>query len=476
MRLTSIEITDLAGFSGTIRFPLHAVSLIQGDHGKGKSSIMSVVEYAFGRRPLADVGARGIAHDPSIIHGACEKGEAVITFDDESSYRVTVNAENTYRWVRVPNGKKWDKATPETIDGLVNALSYDPFTFKDLDEKKRVETLLKASPVEVSYGDMTAALGDLPITLPSRALGLQDVNAAYSALYDQRRDANSRADVQGKHAEELEKAVGDSEPAPDVSALRAEKDEMERGERELIEKLRKLVDGEKQEQGAAHVARKAAIDSDINSKIAALGAERLSRITDSQSTATALIDDARNQANAAVANKRAELAPRLEALTAEIATTEERASRVAKQEGTRDAAKLARAAEATSKADSQRIDAAMGRLGALKESTASKLAIPGITIASPRKDAPVDICRQEGDALVPFSRWNEADKERFCLRIAVLFHGKCGVVFVDEIGHFTDERRAALIAAARKYALSEGMQFIFGMSTPEGGALRVVEG
>jgi hypothetical protein len=171
---------------------------------------------------------------------------------------------------------------------------------------------------------------------------------------------------------------------------------------------------------------------------------------------------------------RSAIKPDLERLTTEIATAEERNQHVALDQGLRISVKNSREAEVAAKADSLRIDAAMVRLNALKEAVAARLAVKGITIAAPRVGQPVDICRQEGDALIPFSRWNEADKERFCLRMAVLFHGKCGMVFVDEIGHFTEERRAALIEAAKGYAKSEEMQFIMGMA--EAGDFRVVEG
>ncbi len=476
MLLTSLTITDLLAFAGTATFPLHAVTLLEGDHGQGKTSIGSVLLYAFGRRPLADPGGRGIAHDSSLIHGNAERGEAVITFDDGMTYRLLVTQETTTRQVKMPDGKRWNAATPEFIDSLVNALSYDPFTFKDLDEKKRIEALLKASPVQVSTQEFSEAIGDLPIQPPARAMGLEDLNACYATLYDLRRDANSRADISGKHAEELERALPpESVTGADPAPLRAEKEALEQKMRGKIEAARKVLDAEKADQSAAHTSRCAEIDADINERIRQLEAERLTRVSKSRAAHDEAIEAARNLANQAVIEKRAELAPQLDRLTAEIATAEERSLRAAKDQGAREAAGKARAAEAAALADSTRIDAAMSRLKTLKEAVAGRLAVPGITIASPRKDAAVDICREESGALVPFSRWNESDKELFCLRMAVLFHGKCGMVFVDEIGHFTPERRAALVSQAKIYA-KEGMQFIMGCATKKGEALRVVEG
>jgi hypothetical protein len=474
MRLTSITIQDLAAFAGTHTFLLHPVTLIEGDHGVGKSSLGEILLYAFGRRPLADPGGRGIAHDPSLLHGNAEKGEAVIAFDDGMIFRLVVTVEQTTRQVKMSDGKRWNSATPEFIDSLVNALSYDPFTFKDLDEKKRIEALLKASPVQVSVEEFSVAIGELPIKPPNRVLGLEDLNACYVTLYDLRRDANSRADVSVKHADELEKALpAEMVEAIDVQPLRAAKEALEQSERDVTATVGKLLQSEKDEQEASHLSRKTDIAREIDAKIEELQKERARRYEESQSTRDASVEDARQRANTAVLEKRTAIKPELERLTAEIATAEERALRAAQDQGTREAAKKAREAATVAQVDSAKIDASMTRFKVLKEAVAGRLAVPGITIASPRAGQPVDICRLEGEALVPFSRWNEADKERFCLRMAVLFHGKCGMVFVDEIGHFTEERRAGIIAAAKKYS-GEGMQFIMGAAKE--GPLRVVEG
>lgn len=475
MLLTSLTITDLAAFQGTVTFPLHAVTLIQGDHGKGKSSIGEVLCYAFGRRPLAESGSVGIRHDPSILHGNAERGQAEITFDDGSVFRVSVTSDSTTRSIKLPDATKWNKATPEFIDSLVNALSYDPFVYKTLPEKQRIEALLKASPVTVTLQEITEAVGaDLEKYIQG-APSLETINATHAVLYDYRRTANVAAEKHAAHATETEsKLPKDPLAAVDVAPLRQQREALELGERDLIEKCRKHLDTFKAQAQSANDSRKTTVDKEINAKISLLEAERTQRHGESDAQYAKDVEVLRDEANTAVMEHRTATRPDVDRLTAEIATAEERAQHVGLDQQLRAIAKSSREQEAKEKADSTRINAAMDRLTVLKNAVAAKLAIPGVTIASPRPGQPVDICRTEGDALVPFSRWNEADKERFCLRMAVLFHGKCGMVFVDEIGHFTEERRKGIIEAAHEYAKSSGMQFIMGLAS-EGG-LRVVEG
>jgi hypothetical protein len=111
---------------------------------------------------------------------------------------------------------------------------------------------------------------------------------------------------------------------------------------------------------------------------------------------------------------------------------------------------------------------------ALKASVGSRMKIKGWTIASPREGQPVDICREEDGALIPFSRWNDADVDQACLRIAVLYRGPFGLVCVDNMGNWNAGRRESVIKTCKKYAVSEKMQFLLGLAT-EDEELKVVE-
>jgi hypothetical protein len=117
---------------------------------------------------------------------------------------------------------------------------------------------------------------------------------------------------------------------------------------------------------------------------------------------------------------------------------------------------------------------ALERLTELKSTVASRMSIKGVTVACPREGMPVDICREENGALVPFSRWNEADSDVFALRMAVLHKGQCGIVCVDDISHWSPKRQENVIARCRELATQEGMQFLLGRATDEG-ELRIVD-
>lgn len=506
MRLHSIAITNLAAFPAfTATFP--AVAIIQGRNGLGKSSLQSVIRYAFGRRTD---GSRAVEHDPVMLHGNADKGEAIITFDDGSLLRVLVTRKDTTRQTKPKEGNKWSRSTSE-IDALANALSYDPVQFKDFDAKRRVETILRIMPAQVTSEEISAAVGDVAIAFPHDP-GLAAINAYHEDIYAMRREENVAADRLTKHAEELEAALGvngdDRDWETQAKGLRDSHAAITVKEVEHKATVRKTFDAYVAEQKDAHQKAVAASLETMNKAIEKLKAQHGLVVMKSMEEMNAKVEDARKLANQSVTDKRTELAPELDRLTAEIATAEERARAQAQAEGTREAAKKARTEATARKAASARMTDALDRLKALKETVAARLPIKGITIAAPMDGQPVDICREEGPggckcghaveshaspensdntactlcdckefarqkALIPFSRWNETSKLLFCLRIAVLTHGQCGLVCIDSIDAVDPETRKGLVKTMEKYAKAENMQFLLGEAT--GGELRVAE-
>jgi hypothetical protein len=452
MRLQSISISNLAAFE-EFSAALPPVALVQGKNGLGKTSLQAIIKYAFGRR--AD-GSRAVEHDPLMLHGAAEKGEATLVLDDGTHHKVVVTPTTTARFTKPKDGTKWSKS-PAEIDALVNALSYDPMQFKTFPTARRVETLLKINPSAVAQqAEVAEALQGVATVPPppSGRFGLEELNTVYSKIEEARRDENRRADTLEKHAAELEAAL--PPPAEEPWGERAAKLRKEAGD------LKADFDAGVKLVGDLFNSVKDNLAAELDTLIAKARKEHAEKL-----------DAARAEANAAVAQKRAEFTPKFQALESEITVAEERARATAAAEGTREAATRA-SKEAKEKRDRSRaMTGALERLVALKGTVAGRLNIKGITIAAPREGEPVDICREEKGALVPFSKWNETSHILFCLRIAVLTHGQCGIVCIDSIDAIDPDVRAQLEKTCRKYAKEEGMQFILGEAT--GGPLRVKE-
>jgi hypothetical protein len=491
MRITSIAVTNLAAFKD-FKTTLPAVGIISGAHGVGKSSIERIIMYAFGLRPLAEKGQKAIMHDPTILHGASDKGEAIISFDgDLESLRVRVSADKTERTIKVRGKKSWELAGQQIYD-ITNALSYNPLQFRDLNPKERLEAFLKVVPVTIAPEEIKTAVGGVIPLIESERPSLESINSIYDDIFKARTTANSTVDVQTKYAAQLEAALGPAAPGDnwdaEVARLREDERVLNASEQAEIARIGKELSAKKDQatetRRNADISTYTAINTAVNelrSQIQklekAIGVLETQRAEEKGTAATAesaTVATLRANANAEVSELRTANAPLRQKLTADIATAEERARKSAQDEGTRKAAEEAKAQAQEHGLRAKSMTEALDRLKDLKAEVAGRMSIKGVEIASPREGQPVDICRREDGALVPYSNWNDADADAFALRMAVLYRGPCGLVMVDNTGNWNASRKASIIDRCRKLAASDGMQFLLGEAT-EDGELRIVD-
>jgi hypothetical protein len=466
MRLQHVTITDMAGFAGVHEFDLPAICLITGKNGRGKSSLLDCLRYCF------DSG-----HDEDMIHSGAECGEIIVLLDDGGAVRArAARADNkTTRDWRLPGARKWN-INRSFIDKISAAISYNAASYLDLPERKQIEALLQMMPIQVDTSEVTEAIGSaaalvkLP-ALPPTVNGLELVDLCYDSIYDQRRELNVSADTQEKHASELERALPPPAPegevwAEQVDVLRIMIAQLEDKERAGLGELTVMFRGVKDDQTQKNADRETEINKEIDAEILALEKRRDERLNASRHERDSYIEEARQIGVSEAARIRGENAPVREQLTAELATAEERARQHERTEGTREAAIVARREATDKKANSEILTESLTRLKDLRLKVAERLPIKNIRI-------------QDGRLYnldkVAFKRWNTVQQLVFCLKIAVIAHREAGFVCIDNFEHFDTQMKEAALAACRKYAEDEGMQFILCAVSDEP-ELKVVEG
>ena len=465
MRLQHVTITDMAGFAGVHEFDLPAICLITGKNGRGKSSLLDCLRYCF------DSG-----HDEDMIHSTAECGEIIVLLDDGGAVRArAARADNkTTRDWRLPGARKWN-INRSFIDKISAAISYNAASFLDLPERKQIETLLAMMPIKVDTSEVTEAIGSaaalvkLPV-LPPTVNGLELVDLSYDCIYDQRRELNVSADTQEKHASELERAL--PPPAPDgeqwndqVQALQSQIKALEDQERSDLNELTVMFRAVKDDQAEKCSKAEADINEGINAKIRELELNRADMLGTVRKDRDGYIEEARQIGVSEAARIRGENVPQREQLTVELATAEERARQHERTEGTREAAIVARREATDKKANSEILTESLTRLKDLRLKVAERLPIKNIRIQDGR------LYNLEK---VAFKRWNTVQQLVFCLKIAVIAHREAGFVCIDNFEHFDTQMRDAALAACRKYAEDEGMQFILCAVSDEP-ELKVVE-
>lgn len=428
MILTYISLKNVCGFQ-ELEEKLPAVCLIQGDNGTGKSSLLRCIKYGFER-----------GHDPEVLSVGAEMGEILVTLDNGSCVRTRIKLDKTERSYRAPGSKKWSISRAE-IDELVNAISYDPLSFMELPERSKdgkkgqIETLLTINPVEVKHEEIVEALGDCAGSVAPCTDGLNsfDTIAAYRrTAYDLRTKVNGQADVLTKHAGELRKAL----PADgDPTDWKAAAEDAARRLREIQNLQKDLLDGYEVD---FETERKAAYKVYDDAVAAALRARDKS-VAEARATVDKAKDAARKQDEGAIAR-----------LTAEQATAQERSLATARASGTKESVEKAEKDAQNAKSVSTALTAVIERFDALNATLAGRLKIPGVNIVEGRI---VD------EAGVPFSSWNTTAKMTLCFKIAVRAYGKLGFIVVDDLNHYTEANRKAMIDTAIKYSEKSDIQF-----------------
>ena len=464
MRISHLSISNFKGIE-TLAVTLPPVALITGDNGAGKSSLLGSISYAY------DSG-----HDPDVIRTGSEAAEVTITHDDGSQVRVRASRKSneTTRGYKAPGAARfvWNR---KEIDRIARAVSYDPLAFLEKTEKEQLATILDIMPIKVEESELKAAIGEAsPEATAAQARpdanGLDTIRAIEKAIYDARRDRNVAADTQEKHAAQLEAAIGpaapdgqkwDGEAARLRSEIQALQSDMDRQIKELGSELQALRDRE----ATTERTESDAAEKEYTDAVAAAERRRADRKAAAKKKSTDAVEHGRTIANAEAGKIKAEIGPKVEALAVQCATAEERARAEIRSDATRKDAAVARQHAAADRDRSKVLTAALERLGALRELVGSRLKIKGIRIEDGR------ILDIKG---VPFPSWNEEAQIIFALKIAVMAHADCGFIVVDKSNGVVGMKWEGVLRTAKKYAETEGIQFVIARAEP-GKALTVEE-
>lgn len=459
MRLARVEITNLVGFGAAedgkpaLVADLPAIAIIQGGNGRGKTSFLDAIKYLFGR-----------GHDPDIIHGNAEWGEIIITFDDGSAVRARASRKGeTTRGYKPAGGKRWVVSRAE-IDAIANALSYDPLAFKSMDEGAQTQALMKVVNFTCEASEITEAVGEAAAELdnfsaPDTGNVLDVIAAVDKQLRAVRPKLSGAAESAEHHAEELAKTLPQESPGADwdaeVQRLRGEKDALEAGERESIGKVAKHLADRRGSIKETATADRDAIDTDIDAKIRALEVERGARKGIVDIDERACLEGLQARATAKREEVQLANAPKRDELARALGAAETNARQQATAVGTRSAIDKALVDAKAKRERWQSITDALARLEALKVKVLERSPLPGFEFQDGRI-----LAKDDSGALVPFRRWNEEKQIIFCLRLAVMAHGKAGFICIDRAESLDSEHRRKLVAAAKKYAERDGLQFL----------------
>jgi len=396
MKVQKVRISSILGLD-SLEFEPGRVTIISGQNGAGKSSVLEALKYALMGGSDATIKRKGAAKGEVVI----ELDEATVTRETDKPATIDVTGVGPIR------------RPAEFLKSRIDSLSFNPVQFLLAPRDKRTEWFLEMVPVEVGDDELRAA-GVETLPPPARN-GLDRIAAAVKLAYDSRTGVN-RA-LKEKRAAVAQLAEGLVEVGPvDVAALRAEKDR-------LAATLAEDVNGVKDR--AAGMLRK--IREDAQARIDAIKAQQAQEETMVQEELVRETERLRGIAQ-----------PAIEAATAALAVAEEQAKQAAQQARTRELVAKMTTESAALEAESGRYSSTLDNLDTLKARALARLPIQNVEIV-------------DGEILVggiPFDRVNTAAKVQFVLNVAMLRKGSLPLVLLDGLECLDPETFAAFVQAA----------------------------
>lgn len=175
MKIQSVAITNLKGIA-SLRFEVGALTVIAGENGVGKTSILDALRTVF----------EG-GHDPALVRNGADKGSIVIDLSTGHQITKTITAKSYTLKVASPDGSIVP-APAKFVERLAAGFAYDPLAFLDAPPKKRLEYLLSAMPLYWTAEEIEAAGGGRP----AGQLDIEGLDAYRAGVYERRRVVNAQ--------------------------------------------------------------------------------------------------------------------------------------------------------------------------------------------------------------------------------------------------------------------------------------------
>jgi energy-coupling factor transporter ATP-binding protein EcfA2 len=460
MKVVQIDIENILGLEKLTVKP-GALTIVTGSNGVGKTSFLEAIRA---------VAAEG--HDASLLRTGAQSGFVRLTLDDGSVMQKTVTPKGSSFEGRHPKLGKVSRARA-WVDSLIDQLGTDPLALIYCPAKKRAELLAETLAVEVGDKELAAAAGRsvASFRLASAITGLDRIDFARKALYDERTGLNRVAKDKRATASQLRATLPTPTEAPeDAKSLRWDADRVTKARDEKLAAIsaeavrfdtlahdtyREAVGAEKERLGARliRIAEDAAekirlFTEKVNAERGA--AEQTARTAFDEFDAykrdvlTTALRVTEESAAKQAAELRANLDPRIVELTAQVAVADERERENARAEKTREI--LAGAEQDAEKAEveAKSISEAIGRLDELRASKLATLPIPGLEL-------------RDGDVFVdglPFDRINTARQVGIALQVATLRVKDVPLLVSDHGEALDDANWVALTAKAAELGMN----------------------
>lgn len=205
--VTSISIKNAFGIREAQITP-GRVTLVSGQNGKGKTSVIRSIENA------TDGGSI-----PGLLNHDSDSGEVILVLSDDTEIRKRFSKKSTSLQI-TRNGKKI--ASPQGfLNELTSSMGCNPLKLLTASKTQRHKIFMDSLPVVVDADELSALVGE-PVNVDGRH-GIEVIDDLYQSFYQKRRSANREALRVQKSIESCQKVIDGYDPN-DIADLETEID------------------------------------------------------------------------------------------------------------------------------------------------------------------------------------------------------------------------------------------------------------
>lgn len=422
--IKEITIQDIKAIA-LLKIAAGALTIIRGENGGGKSSIIDAVRTVF----------EG-GHDPGLVRQGAKAGKVTILLDDGSVIEKRITAKDSTVTVKNADGLKVDK--PQAfVERLASGFSFDPVAFLRATPKARAAYIAKVMPIRFSDAELRQAIGAVAPSL-CVPCDLDRAQAIRKQLFENRTDTQ-------RTVRELDGTVATltaSLPAgtlEDASAVVAE------------------IAADIEAQTKALSDSRAAKAAELARIVAGIKAEAERQIAEIRAEAQKAIEAAPDHVAREWEPQILPLAQGIETLKGALAAAREKQEAVERAKGAMEMLERVKEDVEEKRKKAEQLTAAIGAIDSLVQQKISTSPVPGVTVA-------------DGEVFVdgiPFDHVNHAARFTTAFMLADLGAGQAGLMIADDTEHLVGSTWEEFQAAAK----ASGRQII--CARAEEGALKV---
>lgn len=179
MKISLVSLKNCLGIK-ELEFKPSKVTLIQGDVGQGKSSILETIKKVF-----TNIGER-----PEFVHSDGDKAETFLVLDDGTNIKKYINKQGKVTTVNVEKNGMKPSAAETFLKNLVGEGQLNPISLIQKNDDELSELILSTIPIRVTKEDLQSWIEEIPLGIDLSKHGLQVCKEVEKYLYEKRRDIN----------------------------------------------------------------------------------------------------------------------------------------------------------------------------------------------------------------------------------------------------------------------------------------------